>query len=371
MKHNKNILMIPGPVQPELDVITSFGEPVRVHYGRDWTDFYNETRFLLKQVFQTKGDVHILVGSGSAGIDACLGSCFSQGEKILVGINGFFGERLKSIAESYGLIVVPVIKPNGTQILVSDIESTMKFEENIKGIALVHLETSTTIVNPIKEIGNFAKEKNLLFFVDAVSSLGGIQFNMDDWGVDVCATASQKCLGAPPGLSPVAVNDHGWKIIESKRNNNHGWYLNLATWKQFDNEWSDWHPFPITMATNNVVALNKSLEKLLYEGIESRITHYLKLGLRLRNGLRKLDIKPFTTDDIMAPVITAAYGFDDVPTSQLVNFLEQKHNIQIAGGLGELKDKIFRVGHMSPVITEEDIDKLLYAIRDFKGHKAI
>lgn len=359
-------LMIPGPVQPEDDVLEAIGKPVRAHYGPEWRDYYNSTTDLLKNVFNTSGDVHILVGSGSSAIDACLGSMLSKGEKILIGVNGFFGERSFAIAKSYGLKTVSVNRSWGEPLSGEDFKKAFQIHPDARAVAIVHLETSTTIVNPIAEIADVARMHNAACFVDAVSSIGGLPFHMDDWGIDFCATSSQKCLGAPPGLAPVAIGSRGWEFVDRNPNKDHGWYLNLRIWRQYSQEWADWHPFPITMATNNVVALKTSLENLLEEGLDKRLLRYKKLALRLREGLRQLDMKPFTPDEMMAPVLTAAYGVKGVPTSRIVDFLSENYGIRIAGGLGALKDKIFRIGHMSPAVIEDDIDQVLFALSEFK-----
>jgi alanine-glyoxylate transaminase / serine-glyoxylate transaminase / serine-pyruvate transaminase len=360
-------LMIPGPIQPDESVLEAMGSPVRAHYGPEFRDFYNETVAALKQVFLTEGDVHLLVGSGSAGIDACLGSALASGEKILIGVNGFFGERLFAIAENYNLQVVPVRRPWGSPLRAEDFALELDRHPDAQLVAIVHLETSTTIVNPVEEIGSIVRKKGVPFFVDTVSSLGGLPFEMDEWGVDLCATASQKCLGAPPGISPVAVGERGWEMIDRQTNKGHGWYLNLRVWRQYTKDWADWHPFPITQATNNIVALKTSLDQLLDEGIRSRQARYTRIALRLREGLRRIGMPPYTPDDCLAPVITAAYGPPGIPTSQLVNYLSEVHGIKIAGGLGVLKDKVFRIGHMSPTVTEADIDQVLEALADFRS----
>lgn len=357
-------LMIPGPVQVEDSVLESMGQPVRAHYGPEWRDFYNLTVQYLKKVFDTEGDVHILVGSGSSGIDACLGSAFSNGETILIGINGFFGERLRAIAEGYGLQVIPVQGLYGEQLKPDQFEKALEENPQACAVAVVHLETSTTIVNPIMEIGEFAKAHGLFFFVDTVSSLGGLPFHMDDWGIDLCASSSQKCLGAPPGLAPVAIGKRGWEAVDRNPQKYHGWYLNLRTWRQYAIEWADWHPFPVTLATNNILALHTSLENLLQEGVENRLARYRQLALHLRAGLQEIGMPPYTADDQMCPVLTAAYGPPGIPTSKIVSYLADKHAIKIAGGLGELKDKIIRIGHMSPSTTNVDIDAVIDALRE-------
>ena len=365
MAKNELLLMIPGPVQPEQAVLDAMGSPVLAHYGPEWTEIYNQTFGVLKHLFNTRGDVFLMVGSGSCALDACLGSVFSSGDKIIIGVNGFFGERLKAIAQGYNLKTILIETEWGKPFSPNDFEVEIQKNPDSKGICLVHLETSTTIINPIEEIGKIVKKYNLVYMVDAVSSLGGIPMKMDEWNIDLCASASQKCLGAPPGLAPVAVSERGWNSINRNANNGHGWYTDLRTWRKYAIDWADWHPFPITMATNNVMALKTSLDSLLSEGVESRMNRYKQLAIRLRIGLREIGFMPFTSDELMSPVLTAAYGPEGVPTSEIVTFMVEKHQIKIAGGLGELKNKVIRIGHMAPTVSEMDIDRVLDALSKF------
>lgn len=367
MENNSLKLMIPGPIQPDPDVLEAMGGKVRPHYGAGFTKFYNETTELLRPIFNTRGDIFLMPGAGSVAIDACLGSALSTGEKLLVGVNGFFGERLVTIAQAYGLQVVPIQAEWGLPLRAADFVEGFRKHPDAVAAAAVHLETSTTVVNPVEEIGPVAREAGKYFFVDAVSSMGGLPFHMDEWGVDLCSTASQKCLGAPPGLAPVAVGPRGWEVINRNPYKSHGWYGDLRVWKWYTENWGDWHPFPITQATNNIAALRVSLEQLLEEGIENRLARYRSLALRLRRGLRRIGLKPFTPDERMAPVLTAACTPGGVPSSQIVTYMEEAHGIKISGGLGALKESLIRIGHMSPTVTEVDIDEVVDALAGFPG----
>ena len=229
-------------------------------------------------MYATTGDAFILVGSGSSALDACLGSSLSTGEQVVIGVNGWFGERLAAIAQQYGLDVIPVTAPWGEPLDPADFGKAFEAHPQARLAAVVHLETSTTIVNPIEEIGPLAARHGRVLMVDAVSSLGGMPVRMDEWGIGLCASASQKCLGAPPGLATVAVSPAAWSLIDRVENKGHGWYLNLRVWRQFATEWADWHPFPITMATNNVLALRAGLQGLLAEGLEHRMERYRASG---------------------------------------------------------------------------------------------
>ncbi len=358
-------LMIPGPVSVSPEVLQAISQPVVPHYGDSFINFYKETLDILKIVFKTNQDMFLFVGSGTAGIDACVGSSLATGEKIIIGSNGFFGDRLIWIAEGNGLVVVPVRTKLGDVLDPSDFRQAVRDHPDTKAILVVHLETSTTIINPIQEIASIARENNMLMIVDAVSSIGGIPLKFDEWGLDLVATSINKCLGAPPGLSPIAVSQRAWKSIESLPPKNHGWYSDLRTWKKYANEWADWHPTPVTMPVNNIAALNVSLNQLMEEGIENRYQRYRNLAIQLRQGLTSIGMPPMTPDHLLNPVLTAAYGPEGVPTSQIVKYLAKKHKIIISGGLGDLKEKTFRIGHMSPVVSADDIDLVIHALSQF------
>ena len=365
-------LMIPGPVSVEDDVLFQMGQPVRPHYGAEWTADYNETRDLLKQVFKTEGDVHILSGSGSAAIDAAIGSLTTTGDRVVVGINGYFGDRLEEICAGYGLEVSRITAPLGEHLDPESFREAFDSKPRPALVAVVSLETATAVVNPVQKIAALAREYEIPMVVDAVSGLGGVPLSMDEWGIDIVASASQKCLGAPPGLGPIAISPRAWKIMESKPDRAHGWYLNLETWRRFANEWGPWHPHPVTVATNNIYALRTGLRTLLEEGVDRRIERYTEMAMSLRNGVRALGMEPLTPDDQLAPVLTAIFAPEGVKIGELLGYLRDEHSIMISGGLGEtLKDRIFRVGHMGPTVTAGDIDDVLGALRAFLEVKGI
>jgi len=365
-------LMIPGPVSVEDDVLFQMGQPVRPHYGAEWTADYNETRDLLKQVFKTEGDVHILSGSGSAAIDAAIGSLTTTGETAVVGTNGYFGDRLEEICSGYGMEVSRITAPLGEQLDPESFREAFSADPRPALVTLVSLETATAVVNPVQEIAAIANEYGVPVVVDAVSGLGGVPLSMDEWGIDIVASASQKCLGAPPGLGPIAISPRAWKIMESKPDRAHGWYLNLETWRRFADDWGQWHPHPVTVATNNIYALRTGLRTLLEEGVDRRIERYTEMAMSLRNGVRALGMEPLTPDDQLAPVLTAVFAPEGVKISELLGYLREEHDIMISGGLGEaLKDRVFRVGHMGPTITADDIDDVLGALRAFLEVKGI
>lgn len=352
-------LMIPGPVPVEPEVLHMLAQPLVAHYGDEWTRFYLETLKLLKEVMQTKGEVFLLVGSGSAGLDALVGSLLGQHGKALVLSNGAFGERLYDITRSHTDRAAVLRIPAGQRVEPLLLKEAL--ERNAVDVVLVtHCETSTGVLNPVKELNIVCLEHGSLLAVDAVSSLGGAPLPIDEWGIEACVTATQKCLGVPPGLAVVAVNPKAWKLIE--RSDVRGWYLNLRTWKDYAERWADWHPYPVTLPTGLVEALRKSLELILSEGLEARFKRHAEVAGLLRKGLRNFGLEVLASEEFASPTVTVTLTGERLRAHELQRFLKTEYNILIAGGSGDLKGKTFRIGHMGLSASRERIVKLLSAI---------
>jgi alanine-glyoxylate transaminase/serine-glyoxylate transaminase/serine-pyruvate transaminase len=358
-------LMIPGPVELEEDVLKWMGAPVQAHYGDAWVKVHNETIGLLKQVIGTSGKVFMLPGSGSLGNDAAVQSIFAPGDHVALGINGNFGKRMQEILQANGVVVVPVEMSPDQPLDPAAFEKALKSDPTIIGIVAIHLETSTSLLNPVKEIGQVARANNKLFMVDAVASLAGTPLLMDEWGIDVVTSASQKGLGAAPGLAIIAVGNRAWDVISKQGDRPRSWYLDLRRWQWYVENWGDWHPFPVTMPTSIILGLRASLQSLLKDGMAARFARYESLAARLRSGLKSLGLSLFVAEWLMAPVLTAVYSPTGVTSGQLVKDLEQEHHIKVTGGFGEYRDKVFRIGHMGGAIGEAEIDGLLMALRQF------
>lgn len=354
-------LMIPGPIELDSEVLSVMAEPLVAHYGNEWTRFYKETMELLQQVFRTQGHVFLIPGSGSAGLDAAFGSILSASDKVLIPQNGFFGERLAEIASSHTPHVSAMHFDVGQPIELDRIETAIK-KERFSLLAVTHCETSTGMLNPIKELGKICRDHGVLFIVDAIASLGIESLAMDEWGIDVCVSASQKGLESPPGLALVAVGDQGWQRIE--RIDNPGWYLNLKVWKEYEEKWGGWHPHPITHAVNNVRALRVAIERILVEGVQVRVRRHHETTAFLRQELTKRGFSTFIPERFAAHGVTAVMSeHNDV--NEILSYLKDQHGLLLAGSLGELKGKVFRVGHMGPGATKEAMGDLLFALDEY------
>lgn len=362
-------LMIPGPIELEDDVLEMMGAPVQAHYGDAWLAVHNETIGLLQQVIGTSHRVFMMPGSGSLGNDAAVQSVFAPGSRVALGINGNFGRRMAEILESNGVVIVPVEAEPDQPLDPAHFERVFASDPSIAGAVIIHLETSTAVLNPAREIAAVCRAHNRLCMIDAVSSLGGTEFNMDEWGIDVCVTASQKGLGAAPGLTVIALGPRAWEAVTSQPDRPRSWYMDLRRWQWYVENWGDWHPFPVTMPTSIILGLRTSLRSLLSEGLDARLRHYERLAARLRVGLNALGLTLFVPDSLMAPVLTAAYCPPGVTSGQIVKYLADEHHIKITAGFGAYKERVIRIGHMGGALTEADIDSLLSALKQFLSER--
>lgn len=364
MDREKKRLMIPGPVEVDDEVLAEMGSPIVAHYGESWTQTYNETVDLARKVFQTKNQhLFLIPGSGSAGLDAALGSLIQGGRKLLIPINGWFGNRLRNIGSSHSKNVETIDFDLGKPVDPNRIDDYLNENPDVEAFAVTHCETSTGVENPIKKLGQVCSKHSTLLVVDAVSSLGASQLKTDEWGVDVCISASQKGLEAPPGLALVSVSQKAWDLIEDTPDP--GWYLNLKTWRKFALDWSDWHPFPVTMAVNNVLALRKSLEKIINEGLTQRFKRHRKLTEFVRRSLRNLDFSLFAEDEFASSTVTSVEVGTRLEVDGLKEYLEKEYSIKIAGSLGEMEGKLFRIGHMGPGASYNSLLPLLFGIEEY------
>jgi len=361
-------LMIPGPVPVSEATLAVLSAPVIAHYGEAWAGFYNETMSKAAEVFQTESDVLCAVGSGTAGVEAAISSCVSPGETLLVLSNGLFGDRLGMLAGVHGINVLKGAFEPDTAVEPSRAEQLLRGNGRVAAMAMVHCESSSGVLNPIKELASVAHKAGIPVIVDAVSSLGGADLQVDDWGIDVCVTATQKALQAVPGLTLVSVAPATWdRIAQRKRGS---WYLNLDTWREYANKWRSEHPHPTTMSTPLIRALRQSIEEILSEGLENRFRRHIANAVYLRDGLASLGLQPYLPEDIASPTIVAMRCGDLLPDAELVQRLACDHGLKIAGGLGPTKGQIVRVGNMGLQATRKAADRVLAAIEQvLQGRK--
>ncbi len=365
-------LMIPGPVDAEDDVLSAMAGPTLPHYGKQWLEIYHEAVNCLKEIFGTRNDLLLMAGPGTAGLDAALGSLARTGEKVLVPTNGFFGRRLAAIARGYGLEVRTVEVPAGQALDPEAIRRCLAAESDLQALAVVHLETSTGVLNPLREIAAVANEFDVPIIADAVSSLGGVPLPVDEWHIDICVTVANKCLACPPGVAPVSVSQRAWDQMEGKGSRDHGWYLNLQTWKEYAINWASWHPYPTTLPTNNIVALLVSLRRILDIGLEAYYQRHVQAAQTVRTRLNQWGFRLLTAEAHTSPLITAMYGLPGMDIADLQRYLVEEWQIMISGGLDEFSGRIFRVGHIGKAASEEYTQRFLTGLEAYlhlRGYK--
>lgn len=355
------ILLGPGPSTAAPRVLRAMATPLVGHLDPQFLTLMDEVQQLLRYVFQTENKFTIPVsGTGSAGMEAALCNFIERGDRVLIAINGYFGERLFDMAGRYGAQVDRIDRPWGEVFDPAEIKEALK-SKNYKLIALVHAETSTGALQPdIAEIASAAHQYGALLVLDTVTSLGGLPVEIDAWDVDIAYSGSQKSLSAPPGLAPLTVSERARETLRGRKTPVANWYLDLSMLdKYWGNERTYHHTAPISMN----YALREALRMVAEEGLEARFTRHRANAEILWEGLEALDLPLLVPYKNRLPTLTTPKvppGVDELTVRrQLLN----EYNIEIAGGFGPLKGQIWRIGLMGFSSRRENVLLLLAALR--------
>ena len=364
-------LFTPGPGDVEDEVLAAMAQPVLRHYGPEWMKIYNDTLSLLRQFFKTKNELFMVPGPASALLDMAIGSLLDTGQTMIVGTNGFFGDRLLDIAGCYGIKIVPFTAPLGKPLDPAVLGRLLREHPEARVVALVHHETGTTVLNPLCELAQVTSRAGRVLVVDTVSSMGGVELDVDGWGVDVCVTSANKCLGALPGIGFISVGPAAWEQLVHSSGAHHGWYLNLRTWRTFLQEWGSWHPSPVTLPVNNILAVRVGMQKILEAGLEANFRRYAFASQAVRAGLRAVGYEMFVPDAYAAPIVTGVKARPEFEVAELSNWLVSERGLAIGGGLGELAGKMFRVGHLGKAAERDYLVEFLFAMEEFLRYKGL
>jgi alanine-glyoxylate transaminase/serine-glyoxylate transaminase/serine-pyruvate transaminase len=356
------ILLGPGPSMSHPRVMRALAAPPVGHLDPDLIKIYAEEQELLGYVFQTKNAwTFALSGTGTSGMEAALVNLIEPGDAVLVAIHGYFGERLAEIATRLGASVDRIERPLGQIFTVEEIESALK-KKSYKLFAIVHAETSTGAGQlHIKEVAAAAHKQGALVVLDTVTSLGGIPVKVDEWGVDVAYSASQKNLSAPSGLAPITVSPRAQEVIEKRKQPVPSFYLDL---KLYANYWGGAHGYHHTASSSLHYALRESLRILAEEGQEKAFARFRANAELLWQGLEEYDMPPFVPLEYRLPPLTTALVPAGVDPHAVRAKLLSEYNIEIAAGFGTLKDKVWRIGLMGYSSRRENITLLLAALRE-------
>lgn len=359
------LLLIPGPSDVADDVLAEMARQVVPHYGPEWTAFFNSVVQRTKWVLQTKNDLFIYAGSGHLGLDAVIASLFEPGDSVVVGCNGYFGERLYELAIDQELKAIKIDVPWGEPLTVEVVESVLDAHPEVSGVLVVHGETSTGVENPVEAIANVVRNRGLLFVVDAVSSAGLIPLEVDAWGIDACVTASQKGLSAPPGVVITTVGPRAWAAVDKRRVPIRGWSTNLAKWREFGDR--DYQPYFITMPVNVVRALDVSLRTIEKEGLHARFERHRAVSEYLRRGIRELGLEMVCHDAHALAPVTAFRCPSGKTAHQVRDELLSEAGVHVSPGLGPWNKDVVRVGLMGRNATFGTVERFLTALKGIVG----
>lgn len=345
----RKLIMLPGPTNVPERVIHAMIKPIISHRGPEFHKLYEEIIDNLKYVFQTQNDVFVLSCSGTGGVECAVSNLINPGDKVIVPVFGVFSERLAEKVRRRGGIPIELNLPWGTAPKASEIKEIIEKEPDAKAVFLVYNETSTGVtVRELPEIGRIANENDLLFVVDAISILGGDKLSVDEWNIDVCVTGSQKCIACPPGLAMVSVSQKAWEKIEKTENK--PMYFDLLRMKEFIAK----KETPFTPALPIFHALNEALKIIREEGLEKRFERHRKCAEAFYNAIEAFGMTVFPKErSIRSNTVIAVNVPKDVEDAKVRSLMREKYKVLIAGGMGKLKGKIFRIGCMGMVSPAE------------------
>lgn len=349
------LLRIPGPTPIPPSVQQAMMKPMTGHREQDTKDLLKRVQPRLKKVFGTDEDVVIIAGSGTSGLEAAVVNTVAAGDEVLVIVTGSFGERFTEICKAYHLHVHTLHYEWGKALIPEEVASVLAANPSIKAVFATYCETSTGVINPIEELAATIKQSSeALVIIDGVSCVGAVETKLDEWGIDICVTGSQKALMLPPGLCFIAASKKAWNIIET--NQQPRFYLDLRKYHHTSLEFST----PFTPALSLLYGLEQSLSLLESEGLSQVYRRHQMMKQMTRAAFKSLGIPLLTTDMFASPTVTAILP-DDVKPDALRKVLKQDFGIVLAGGQSKLKEKIFRIGHMG-YCTPADILQIISCI---------
>jgi alanine-glyoxylate transaminase/serine-glyoxylate transaminase/serine-pyruvate transaminase len=357
----RRVLLGPGPSPVEDRVLEAMSAPVLGHLDPVFLACMDDIQEMLRYVFETDNRVTIPISAtGSAGMEAALVNIIEPGDEVVVCIHGVFGERMRDIIERAGGRPVVVRAEWGQAIARADIEAA--FESSTpRALAIVHAETSTGVLQDLTGLSELAHRKGALLVVDAVTSLGGHPVGVDRNGIDVCYSGTQKCLGAPPGLAPITFSERALERIRSRKSKVQSWYLDVTMVEKY---WGDDRTYHHTAPISMNYALREALRIVCEEGLDARWRRHQLNHLALVAGIEAMGLRMNVAPDQRLWSLNAVRVPDGVDDGRVRGRLLNDFNIEIGGGLGPLKGKIWRIGLMGSGSTRENVVLVLEALHD-------
>ena len=337
--------MLPGPTNVPNRVINAMLTPMINHRSDDFRKLYKDIVSKTQKVFETENDIVVLTTSGTGAVETSVVNLIKKDDAVIIPVNGEFSTRLADLIDNYGGKTIRINSPYGKNPPIEKIQEAFEKNSKVKALYVVYNETSTgTTLRYLSKLGDICKAHGAFFVVDAVSILGGDELPVDKWNVDICFTATQKALAAPPGIAPISISKEAKKyMIENPPASQ---YLNL---KRYFKYYNDSFETPFTPAISLFYAYQEALNIILEEGIQNRIERHRKCANAFYSGLEALGFTPFADANSRSNVVIAVNYLPGIDDKRFRELISSKFKVLLAGGFGELKGKVFRVGCMGEV----------------------
>lgn len=357
----ERVLLGPGPSMVPPRVLQAMRTPLVGHLDPQFLEIMRRTQVLLRDLFRTGNEVTIPIsGTGTAAMEVAVVNMVEPGDQILVCINGYFGQRIAEMARRYGAEVRTIARPWGEVFTAEEVDAALD-KQPAQIVAIVHGETSTGAEQPLAEIAEVVRERDALFLVDTVASLGGVPIEVDEWGVDVCYSGSQKCLSVPPGASPITLSPRAIARLEARQIPVTSWYLDLTLLRQY---WGEPHKYHHTAPISSIYALYEGLRLVHEEGLAACWERHREVAEFLWSELEALGLHMHVPDNHRLVSLTTVRLPHGIEEADIRRRLLRDHNIEIAGGLGELSGKVWRIGLMGYSARRENVTHLVGALRE-------
>jgi len=356
----QKVLLGPGPSTVHPRVLQALSLPVMGHLDPTFFQVMDDVCEMLRMVFHTTNFMTVPISStGTGAMETACANIIEPGDSMLVCRNGYFGIRLADIAERCGATVHVMDTPWGKAVDPQMLKDELKKHPGLKAVGVVHAETSTGVLSDMKELVDVIHESGALAIVDAVTSLGGHEVRMDDWGIDVCYSATQKCLGAPPGLAPISLSPAAMDVVAKRPSKVQSFYFNL---KDLEAYWNQTRAYHHTSPINMTYALREALRMMMEEGQENRINRHARVAAALRAGAEALGLSLLAEEGHRLNPLTTLSIPEGIEDAKVRRALLNDYDIEIGGGLGEFAGKAWRVGLMGESARERNVFALLSAL---------
>lgn len=356
----ERLLLGPGPSPVHADVLAAQGRPIIGHLDGWFLEVTDQIAGMLRQVFRTTNRLTYAVsGTGSAGMETAIVNVVEPGDTVIVGVNGVFGGRIVDTARRAGAEVVELEQDWGSPIPLERIEAALRDHPDAKAVAVVHAETSTGALQPLQELGALVGGTDALLIVDSVTGLAGVPLEVDEWGLDVVYSGTQKCLSVPPGLAPITFSAKAEDVLEARTHPVRSWYLDVEAVRRY---WGAERTYHHTAPISSLLGLHEGLRRVLSEGMETRWARHEEVGRLFQEHVQDRDARLLADEGYRLPQLTTLAWPEEVDEGEIRRQLLARYGIEVGGGLGPFAGTAWRVGLMGEGATHDTVDRLLHAV---------